>query len=56
LPGLGGEALAHAARQRLPRARVAFMSGASHASSVADALLPKPYDAGQLQALLEKLA
>lgn len=56
LPGLGGEALAHAARQRLPRARIAFMSGASHASSVADALLPKPYDAGQLQALLEKLA
>lgn len=56
LPGLGGEALAHAARQRLPRARIAFMSGASHASSAADALLPKPYDAGQLQALLEKLA
>ena len=56
LPGLGGEALAHTVRQRLPRARVAFMSGASHASSVADALLPKPYDAGQLQALLEKLA
>lgn len=56
LPGLGGEALARTVRQTLPRARIAFMSGASHASSVADALLPKPYDAGQLQALLEKLA
>ncbi|MGF6272912.1 PAS domain S-box-containing protein [Massilia sp. UYP11] len=55
LPGMKGEALAHAVRQRLPRARIAFVSGASHASSVADALLPKPYDAGQLQALLEKL-
>jgi PAS domain S-box-containing protein len=56
LPGMGGEALAHTARQRLPRARIVFMSGASHASDAADALLPKPYDAGQLQALLEKLA
>ena len=55
LPGLGGEALAQAVRQKLPRARIAFMSGASQASQVADALLPKPYDAQQLQALLEKL-
>lgn len=56
LPGLGGEALAQLVRQQLPRARIAFMSGASHASDAADALLPKPYDAKQLQALLEKLA
>ncbi|WP_137174463.1 PAS domain S-box protein [Massilia sp. HP4] len=56
LPGLGGEALAQAVRQQLPRARIAFMSGASHASSIADALLPKPYDGAQLEALLEKLA
>jgi len=56
LPGMGGEALAQMVRQKLPRARIAFMSGASHASNVADALLPKPYDAQQLQALLERLA
>ncbi|WP_313171870.1 hybrid sensor histidine kinase/response regulator [Massilia oculi] len=56
LPGLGGEALARLVREKLPRARIAFMSGASHASDAADALLPKPYDAGQLEALLDKLA
>ncbi|MDY0973799.1 PAS domain S-box protein [Massilia sp. CFBP9012] len=56
LPGMSGEALAHTVRQRLPRARIVFMSGASHASDAADAHLPKPYDAGQLEALLEKLA
>jgi PAS domain S-box-containing protein len=56
LPGLGGEALARLVREKLPRARIAFMSGANHASDAADALLPKPYDAGQLEALLEKLA
>ncbi|MDT1837595.1 response regulator, partial [Acinetobacter baumannii] len=55
LPGLGGEALARVVRQQLPRARIAFMSGASHASDVADALLTKPYDAQQLAALLERL-
>lgn len=55
LPGMGGEELARAIKARLPRIRIAFMSGASHASEVADALLPKPYDAQQLQALLERL-
>lgn len=56
LPGMGGEELARTIRARLPRTRIAFVSGASHASSAADALLPKPYDAQQLQALLERLA
>ena len=56
LPGMGGEELARTIRARLPRTRIAFVSGASHASSAADALLPKPYDAPQLQALLERLA
>ncbi len=56
LPEMGGEALARLVREKLPRARIVFMSGASHASDAADALLPKPYDAGQLEALLEKLA
>ena len=55
LPGMGGEELARAVKARSPRTRIAFMSGASHASEVADALLPKPYDAQQLQALLERL-
>ena len=55
LPGLQGEDLAHLARARLPRARVVFVSGAHHESSVADAYLPKPYDAAQLEALLGRL-
>ena len=56
LPGMGGEELARTIRSRSPRTRIAFMSGASHQSDTADALLPKPYTAQQLQALLDKLA
>ena len=56
LPGMGGEELARTIRSRSPRTRIAFMSGASHQSDAADALLPKPYTAQQLQALLDKLA
>ncbi|AWL07070.1 hybrid sensor histidine kinase/response regulator [Massilia oculi] len=60
LPGMGGAELARAIRERSPRTRIAFVSGASHASGEAGAdsalaLLPKPYDAQQLQALLERL-
>jgi len=60
LPGMGGAELARAIRERSPRTRIAFVSGASHASGEASAdsalaLLPKPYDAQQLQALLERL-
>lgn len=56
LPGIQGEDLARAIKQQLPRTRIAFVSGASHGSDVADALLSKPYDAEQLRALLEKLS
>jgi hypothetical protein len=43
-------------KARLPQTRIAFASGASQASSVADAILAKPYDAQQLEALLGRLA
>jgi len=56
LPGIQGDELALKIKARLPQARVAFASGASHASDVADAMLAKPYDAQQLEALLARLA
>ncbi|MEW7847881.1 PAS domain S-box protein [Massilia aurea] len=56
LPGIGGDELALRVKARLPQARIAFASGASHASDVADAMLAKPYDAQQLEALLVRLA
>jgi len=56
LPGIQGEELARAVRAQLPRVSIAFVSGASHASALADAMLSKPYDAQQLRELLEKLA
>ena len=56
LPKMQGDELAQAIRARLPQTRIAFASGASHASNVADAILAKPYDAQQLEAVLERLA
>jgi len=56
LPKMQGDELALKVKARLPQTRIAFASGASQASSVADAILAKPYDAQQLQALLERLA
>ena len=56
LPGMHGEALARLVKERLPATRVAIVSGGSERPEVADAWLGKPYDAGQLGALLERLA
>ncbi|WP_312513398.1 PAS domain S-box protein [Massilia sp.] len=56
LPGMHGEALARVVKERLPATRVAIVSGGSERPEVADAWLTKPYDAGQLRALLERLA
>jgi CheY-like chemotaxis protein/anti-sigma regulatory factor (Ser/Thr protein kinase) len=56
LPKMQGDELALKVKARLPQTRIAFASGASQASSVADAILAKPYDAQQLEALLERLA
>jgi CheY-like chemotaxis protein len=56
LPKMQGDELAMKVKARLPQTRIAFASGASQASSVADAILAKPYDAQQLEALLERLA
>jgi CheY-like chemotaxis protein len=55
LPKMQGDELALEVKARLPQTRIAFASGASQASSVADAILAKPYDAQQLEALLERL-
>jgi len=55
LPGIQGEELARLVKARLPQARVAIVSGGSQQSDVADAYLGKPYDAGQLRALLQRL-
>jgi len=55
LPGLQGAQLAQLVKQRSPRTRVAFVSGGNEPLGVADAQLTKPYDAGQLEALLERL-
>jgi CheY-like chemotaxis protein len=56
LPKMQGDELALKVKARLPQTRIAFASGASQASSVADAILGKPYDAQQLEALLVRLA
>lgn len=56
LPKMQGDELALKVKARLPQTRIAFASGASQASSVADAILAKPYDAQQLEALLVRLA
>ncbi len=59
MPGMGGLALAHALRRRLPRLPVVLASGYSHVLAQDDAhgfeLLHKPYSAEQLGQILRRV-
>ncbi len=59
MPGMGGLALAHALRLRLPRLPVVLASGYSHVLAQDDAhgfeLLHKPYSAEQLGHILRRV-